>query len=313
MTEFCQHLWNTITVDHRGDVYNCCLIQPAKMGSIYSENLSDLINKPEIIRLRQNSLTGSLPCYSGCNLIDKTKNNSQKYENFPLLCNYAGFRTLYLDFGMKCNISCVMCRQRIRYKTDQTLLNADILIRHIDFTPFENIFLQGGEPLFIDECLKLMAYLAKNGKKYSLLTNGLLINEKMAARLAKEAGIVSISLNAATKTTHEKINYGSTWEQVLANIRCMRKYREKYHSNLSINGRMTITVPSLTEIPLFIQTYQDLGFDTINFGYDRDSVPLFLKDHPKFTAVLSEEIAEVMPATDSSKIDLLRLSQLGLA
>jgi len=283
------------------------------MGSIYSEKLSDLINTPEIIRIRQKSLSGSLPCYSGCNLIDKTKNTSREYEKLPSLCTYTGFRTLYLDFGMKCNISCIMCRQRNRYKTDQTLLDADLLIRHIDFTPFENIFLQGGEPLFIDECLKLMTYLAKTRKKYSLLTNGLLINEKMAARLAKEASLVSISLNAATKTTHEKINRGSTWEQVLANIRRMRKYREKYHSNLSINGRMTITVPSLTEIPLFLQTYQELGFDTINFGYDRDSVPPFLENHPEFTAALSKEIAKVIPETDNSKIDLLRLAQLGIA
>jgi sulfatase maturation enzyme AslB (radical SAM superfamily) len=282
------------------------------MGSIYSDKLSDIINKPEITRLRHKSLLGSLPCYPGCNLIDKTKNDPLKYANLQPQCNYAGFQTIYIDFGMKCNISCVMCRQRDRYKTDQTLLNTEQLISHIDFSPFANIFLQGGEPLFIDECLKLMTYLAETGKKYSLLTNGLLINERMAARLAKEASIVSISLNAATKATHEEVNRGSTWELVLANIRRIRKYREQYHSNVLINGRMTITVPALAEIPQFLKSYQDLGFDTINFGYDRDSVPPFLENHPEFATELSKEIAEVMSATDCSKIDLLRLSQLGI-
>jgi len=282
------------------------------MGSIYLDTLSDLINKPEIVRLRQRSLSGSLPCYANCNLIKKTKSDPLKNKNLRPRCNYSDFQTIYIDFGMKCNISCVMCRQRDRYKTDQTLLNTDLLIRHIDFSPFTNIFLQGGEPLFIDECINLMTYLAKNGRKYSLLTNGLFINEKMAARLAKEASIVSISLNAATKETHEKINRGSSCELVLANIQRMRRYRELYHSNLIINGRMTITVPGLAEIPQFLISFQDLGFDTINFGYDRESVPLYLENNPQFAASLSKEISEIMSEKDCSKIDSLRLSQLGL-
>jgi len=187
-----------------------------------------------------------------------------------------------------------------------------MLIRHIDISPFSTIFLQGGEPLCIDECLKYMAYLAKNQKKYSLLTNGTLIDENMAARLAKEAKLISISLNAATKETHEKINRGSSWEQVLGNIQSLRGYRERFNTDLSINGRMTLTVDALPEIPLFLRSYKKFGFDTINFGYDRDTVPLYLQQNPEFASTLSWDIATVMSTADLSTIDSLRLSQLGL-
>ena len=78
MTQFCPHLWETITIDHKGDVFNCCLIQPAKMGNIYVDYLYDVINKPEISRLRFESMKGTLPCYVGCNIIDKTKINLSK-------------------------------------------------------------------------------------------------------------------------------------------------------------------------------------------------------------------------------------------
>lgn len=199
MTEFCPHLWNTLTIDHKGDVYNCCLIQPAKLGSIYTDKLSELINLPEIVGIRQRSLNGDLNCYHDCNLIEKSHINSQEIGNNDLICNYSDFKTLYVDFGLKCNISCIMCRQRARYRTDRRTLNSEFLIKNIDIEPFSDIFLQGGEPLFIDECLKYMTFLAKRRKKYSLFTNGILINREMASRLAEEAKMIGISLNAATK------------------------------------------------------------------------------------------------------------------
>ena len=312
MTEYCPHLWQTITIDHKGDVYSCCLIKPTKMGSIYNDKLSDLINVPEIVRLRRESLQGRLSCYSECNLIEKTPVDANNLRNLNPLCNYADFQTIYVDFGLKCNISCIMCRQRERYKTDKSGLNAEILMRNIDIQPFSNIILQGGEPLYIGECLKYMDHLAKNGKKYTLLTNGLLIDEKMAVRLAKEAKLISISLNAATKKIHEKVNRGSSWDLVLKNIQHLRNYRNDFKSDLSINGRMTLTVHALNEIPEFIRSYKKFGFDTINFGYDRDTVPTYLINNPEFTAKLSREITSVMSEADHSTIDSLRLSQLGL-
>jgi MoaA/NifB/PqqE/SkfB family radical SAM enzyme len=282
------------------------------MGSIYKENLSDIVNEPGITRLRRASLEGTLPCYASCNLIDKTGTGGGKYSYLHPYCDYADFKTIYIDFGMKCNISCIMCRQRARYKTDQSTLRAEMLICHIDIRPFSTIFLQGGEPLCIDECLKYMTYLAKNRKKYSLLTNGTLIDESMAARLAREAKLISISLNASTKATHEKINHGSSWEQVLGNIQSLRDQRERFNTDLSINGRMTLTVDALPEIPSFLRSYKMFGFDTVNFGYDRDTVPLYLQQNPEFASTLSHDIAKVMSTADLSTIDSLRLSQLGL-
>jgi len=312
MTEFCPHLWHTVTIDHKGDVYSCCLIQPTKMGSIYKEKLSEVINEPEIRRLRHASIKGDLPCYADCNLINKPLSGFKEDLNLNTYCDPANLQTIYINFGMKCNISCVMCRQRARYRTDKEILSSKMLIRHIDILSFSNFFLQGGEPLFINECLEFMAYLAGKGKKYSLLTNGTLIDDQMASKLAMEAKLISISLNAATKATHETINHGSSWEQILSNIRSLRDYRERFNTDLLINGRMTITVDSLSEIPLFLKLHRKFGFDTINFGYDRETVPLYLQKNPTFASNLSQDIADAMYESNPSTIDSLRLSQLGL-
>lgn len=309
MSEYCYHLWKTVTIDHKGDIYHCCKIKPLNLGSIYKNKLCAVLNGNEIRELRDNSLHSELPCYKSCNLIDKT--DSITVDNTEV-CQYSNLTDLYLDFGMKCNISCIMCKQRERYKTDKRGLTSDILIRNIDFTPFQNIYLQGGEPLFIDECLKIMDYLSSIGKRYSILTNGILIDDKMAKRLAQEAALVSISLNAATKETHETVNSGSVWETVLENLVLLRKYRDEFGSTLSINGRMTITVNSLTEIPEFIQSFKRFGFDTANFGFDLATVPKYLETHHELKNALSAQITEVLHDTNPNEIDTLRLKQLGL-
>lgn len=312
MSGYCPHLWHTITIDHKGDVFHCCKILPANMGSITESNLIDLINGEEIIKIRSNSLSGKLPCYFDCNLIDKEICNAVDVQDCQATCDYNHLTDLYINFGMMCNISCTMCRQREKYKTDRRSLNVEDLIRHIDITPFSHVYLQGGEPLFIEECLTYMDYLARAGKRYSLLTNGLLIDDKMAQRLAVEASLVSISLNAATKFTHEHVNRGSSWETVLSNIQRLKKYRNYLGTDLSINGRMTLTVLALPEIPLFIRSFENFGFDTINFGYDKDTVPGYLEGHINFSNKLAVEVSEALSDVDISKVDTLRLSQLGL-
>lgn len=309
MTGFCPHLWKTITIDHKGDVYHCCKIQPGTLGSIYNQDLLSLINTPGIETIRASALQGELPCFVECNLIPKYL---LPPSSISPSCDYQQLTDLYLDFGMKCNISCIMCKQREKYISDKRGLESSILVKNIDFRPFENIYLQGGEPLYIGECLKLMTHLGQIGKKYSLLTNGLLIDDHMAELLAKNAKLVSIALNAATKQTHELVNAGSSWDRVLANIQRLKTYRTAYGTDLSLNGRMTLTIPALAEIPQFIHSFRELGFDTINFGYDNATVPQYLREHLGFTLHLSEEIRFALDQVDTSRIDHLRLEQLHL-
>ena len=309
MTEYCPHLWKTVTIDHKGDVFHCCKIKPLSLGSIYEKHLSELLNIPEIQSVREESLHGTLPCYADCNLIRKPCDAA---SDITKACDYNRLTDLYVDFGMKCNICCVMCKQREKYKTDKRDLTCAILKKNIDYSPFQHIYLQGGEPLYIEECLKFMDYLSSIGKKYSLLTNGLLIPDSMAKKLTRNAALISISLNAATKNTHEIVNKGSSWENVLENIANIRRYRQEYGTSLSINGRMTLTHHSLGEIPLFLKSFEEFGFDTANFGYDSATVPKYLEEHPGFKKNLSAQIKVVLADAEMKKIDTLRLEQLGL-
>ncbi|MFQ6060012.1 MAG: radical SAM protein [Thermoplasmata archaeon] len=307
---FCPHLWDGFTIIRTGDVFSCCKIKPVRLGNIYRTRLIDLVNVPEAVEHRRKSLEGELWCYEECNFIRKNNGLGTIPDNVEI--DYLELKRLDILFGEQCNISCIMCKQAARRPRRPEVLNPDVLVEKVDISPFEDIILQGGEPLFIPECLAYMGYLESAGKRYTLLTNGLLIDDAMADRLSRHANRVIISLNAATREVHEKVNRGSRFDRVIDNIERLRSSRRRNGGVMRIIGRMTLTVPSLHEIPLFIQKYKELGFDGINFGYDKETVPGYLASNTDLTDQIRSEVVRAMKGANRGTIDSLRLEQLGL-
>ncbi|MHA1448414.1 MAG: radical SAM protein [Candidatus Hodarchaeales archaeon] len=306
----CPYLWNNFTLDHHGNVFSCCHIKPVNFGNIYISKLSELTNSNEIVKYRKLSMKGYLDCYENCNLIVKDEKN----DNCSLspYTNYYKMREIHIHFGNRCNINCIMCKHPKKYLQDPSILDEKILIKNIDIAPFQNVVIQGGEPLYIQNCLNYLTYLGKIKKKYILLTNGLLIDRTIANILAKNAKTVSISINAYSKDTHEKVNAGSNFDRLIENIKELKKAKEKNRTECKINGRFTINPIAVKEIPLFIKFYHELGFDCINFGYDAKTVPIFLTKHPKLKLMVERQIKEVLKESNPNEVDLHRLKLLGL-
>ncbi|TET89635.1 MAG: radical SAM protein [Methanomassiliicoccales archaeon] len=307
---YCPDLWNGFTVNKSGDVYNCCLLKPFRVGNIHDLKLRRMVNTPEMMRYRAKSVRGDLACYEGCNLVNKNVNPDT--SDISTDVDYDNLRRIHLSFGEACNIRCVMCKHPERNARNGAFLDSRVVIENIDIVPFEEILIQGGEPLVIKPCLEYMDYLEKMKKKYILLTNGLMIDDAMTRKLVKNAKIVSISINAATKETHEAVNVGSSFERVLSNIEDLGRVREEAGSDMILCGRMTLTPSNLHEIPAFLEEYAELGFDVINFGYDRETVPHYLKENHKLRITLRERIAHILENARREEIDLKRLWQLNL-
>ncbi len=303
----CSRLWNEVYVNIDGGVFSCCHKQPGELGNIYHDSLRDICNGRSIQIMRQESLSGTLGCYRTCSLLRK---------DFPvapggcLTIKYSDLRRLKISFANTCNIHCDMCR---RNRTDYTCLDFDTIKKQIDLSPFDTIEIQGGEPLFIDAARRFFDYAASANKKISFLTNGILIDDAWAEKIALHSPFVCVSLNAATKETHELINKGSQWETVLGNIQRVRSARSALHTSVKIIGHMTIVMQNMDEIPLLIKTFETLGFDSINFGYNVH-VPSYLKRHPFKARRLSLKIKEaignsaVRPQISEHRLKLLRLA-----
>lgn len=305
---YCSYLWDSLTIDKFGDVYNCCLLKPQKLGSIFSNSVQELLDSNIGIMLRKKSLEGKLSCYKNCNLVNKNLFSKSRI----LKVRENDLNILHISCSEKCNIKCIMCGHPLSHKEKSVELPAEILIKKINFTNYNTIILQGGEPLFIESCLEVMDFLFDNKIKFTLLTNGLLIDDTIADKLAKNSCTVSISINGATEETHNLINHGSDFNKVLKNINLLIEKRKFYNSNLIIYGRMTLVEQNLLEIPQFIEHFEDLGFDKINFGYDNPSVPNYLNNNTKITRNLTKSIKYSLKNANINNIDLKRLDYLGL-
>ena len=305
---FCPRLWDEVFIDDKGDVYSCCHSLPEVLGSIYREKLQDIYNNNLIQELRQQSLDGYLGCYKACKLLDKKQ---IVRENKPLEIDYyRDLRRIKIMFGEGCNVRCIMCPQNHRSKL---MLDYEKLVENVDLAPFEQIELQGGEPLFIESAKRFFEYAAGQGKKVSFLTNGIMVTDEWAEKVARHSEFIYFSLNAATKETHERVNVGSKWDRVLRNVERVRDARLTAGSDLRILGHMTIIPENWREIALFIRRFKEFGFDAINFGYDR-KFPAYLRT--KVAADERETLAQEIRAAfaesgDAALVDANRLRILG--
>ncbi len=307
---FCPQLWDGCYINRSGEVFACCHTKPKPYGNIHNAPLSELINSPTALQLRTESLAGSLSCYTACNLLDK--NIAVPVATEEAKIEYSCLKRLHISFGEACNIRCVMCDNPQRHAKNPVLLDPEVVIRNVDLTPFITVMLRGGEPLYQHQCVEFMDHLERFGKRYTVLTNGLLIDGAMASRLAKHAHNVVVSLNGATKRVHESVNRGSRFERVLENIQRIRRARAGLALPVILTGHMTITISNLHEIPLFLRSFREFGFDRVNFGYVKETVPLFLASNPSFTSHLRSEITAAMNECGGPGVDGLRLKILGL-
>jgi MoaA/NifB/PqqE/SkfB family radical SAM enzyme len=304
---FCTKLWTEVFIDNTGDAFACCHNKPLAFGNIYKENLKEIINNKTARIERQKALDGRLHCFARCSLLNRQHVQPQ---NRPAVTDYNDLKELHILFAENCNIDCIMCFQK---RTNRACLDYKTLINRVDINPFDLIELQGGEPLFIDAAMRYFDYAVSRKKKVSLITTGLLINEEWAEKIALHSLSLTISLNAATRETHETINRGSHWDTVLRHIEMVRAYCEKHHTRVILIGHMTIVRQNIHEIPLFIKHFKQLGFDKIKFGYDKKTVPIYLMLHPFLKIDLRSRIQnEIQECCDPNAINMLRLILLGL-
>lgn len=290
---YCPFLWDEINISVDGEVFSCCHDKPAVLGNIKNNQLSEILNGVQLKNFRRKSIQGKLACMMSCSLVKK---------NLPVPVNLSIESSIHpkrlkILFSKACNIRCLMCRQN---HTDGISLPFDTLLASSDLLSFQHIEIQGGEPLFHKDAKNLFKYAADNNIKVSFLTNGTLITEEWAENIALNSDYINFSLNAATAKTHEVINKGSNWDKVLKNIQLVRQAREELHTSLKIIGHFTVIPRNIEEIPLFIQKFETLGLDYIEFGIDK-CIPIFLLAHPYKRLALKKHIHRVLSETKLDK------------
>ncbi len=172
-------------------------------------------------------------------------------------------RLIFWELTTGCNLRCIHCRASATELMSPDDLNHEESCRVIDqiaeYAPFI-LVLSGGEPLWRRDVFTLAGRARDRGIRVALATNGTLVDETAADRIAA-AGIrrVAISLDGADAATHDSFRgQPGAFEAALAGFRRLKARGMSMQINTTVSRHNEHQLPSILNLAL------ELGADAFH-------------------------------------------------
>lgn len=114
------------------------------------------------------------------------------------------------------------------------------------------VVLGGGEPFYREDILRIIEIISNNNIRYSILSNGTLVTEKLSEKLViykKRCNYIQISLDGSTESMHDIFRGPGTFLKVLEGIKILQKYEFPLSIRVTIHKQ---NVHYLDEIADFV-------------------------------------------------------------
>ncbi|MBW3583732.1 MAG: radical SAM protein [Euryarchaeota archaeon] len=200
-------------------------------------------------------------------------------------------KSLDIDFTQGCNMACSHCFADAHFRMPNELDTDELKSLLDQASKYELSRLSwglGGEALTRRDIFELLEHGKQYGFPQVLITNGLLVTEEVAKRLAALGVRVSVSLDGATDATHEKLRIlpGSLQKA----IRACRRLKA---AGVTTGANMTVTKVNVHEVGAFLDLALELDLDYISMGnilpFGRAlERPELILDQADFDSVLEE-------------------------
>lgn len=112
------------------------------------------------------------------------------------------------ELTLRCNMNCIHCGSSAGQKRTKELTTEEWnnVTKQLADLNCKEITLLGGEPFLRKDWYEISNEIKNYGIKITYMSNGLLVNENTIEKLGKiEPKVISISIDGATKETHDKI------------------------------------------------------------------------------------------------------------
>ncbi len=141
---------------------------------------------------------------------------------------------VYLEPTVECNLDCITCfrnawDQPAGRMTEKTF--EQFLAGLKELSPLPSVYFGGiGEPLFHPKTIEWIARVKQLGVKVELITNGTILNEKIARRLIDVGlDVLWVSIDGASPETYADVRLGAELPGILKNLRRFAKMRKASH------------------------------------------------------------------------------------
>jgi len=170
---------------------------------------------------------------------------SETFHPYNLNC-------VHLNVTNKCNLRCIYCYAEERSESKNILHLKDYLaiIDSInDMTKNAEIVLTGGEPLLANYALELADYAKRKGNKVHLLTNGVLINEANAKKIAELCDLIKVSVDGSVPEINDFHRGKGSFDKALRAIDILAQ------NNAKLQVSMTVTKKNMNNIEAMVNKF----------------------------------------------------------
>jgi len=170
-------------------------------------------------------------------------------------------RSADIEITSRCNLRCRYCyyfdNPEVEYRdlpSDEWLPFFDELGR----CAVMDVTLQGGEPFIREDLPQLIEGIVRNRMRFSLLSNGTLIDDHIAAFLAdtNRCDSVQISVDGSSSETHDACRGKGSFDGALRGIRTLQRYKIPVAVRVTIHRHNVHDLEGIARLLL-----EDLGLD----------------------------------------------------
>ncbi len=179
-------------------------------------------------------------------------------------------RTLDIEITARCNLRCRYCYFFNNPAVDYRELPTDEWLKffaELGSLGVMNVTLAGGEPFIREDLPVLLEGIVRNRMRFSLLSNGALIDDEMAAFIARtgRCECVQISVDGSCAAVHDTCRGKGSFDGAVRGIRTLQRH------GVNVAVRVTIhrnNVTDLDNMAHFLLEELGLpGFGTNSAGY----------------------------------------------
>lgn len=170
-----------------------------------------------------------------------------------------------------CNLACIMCSEwriqgapppRPNYFDSWEKLQS--VLDDLIFLKTKKIHFSGGEPLISPFLDQAVAYLTRQGRHVSLVSNGTLWTRSRAQSLIQAGlGHITFSVDSLNPETFIKIRGKDSWQQLLNGIENVRRAIQSSGRPIKLKTNTVLTRENFRDILDYARAAHDLGIDRL--------------------------------------------------
>lgn len=266
----------------------CASYLQASVGNLATTDWRDVWNSPMAQLVRASIFDGTYrycnkltcPTIQGNRLVSGAEMAERSEEWSAVIAEkrvamQRGPLYVTLAYDRTCNLSCPSCRPN-RFAADQATRERFEAMQERNIAPLlmdtDIVVITGsGDPFASKNCRKLMESLDAETYpklKVNLMTNGMLLTPKEWEKfpnLHGRVGALRVSIDAATKETHEALRRGSHWETMLENLAFFSRLRAEKQID-SYEFGFVVQQENYREMGDFVDLARSLGVDKVGFN-----------------------------------------------